>query len=535
MIAWVVLFQWTLWAQGQGGFLEELVDDPPADWTARQWVWVCAGADSESDVKARAERYEAFVQRLALSDKEASRSDNRKMKILEKKIKDVLQNLDARETDVGRILQNGTYSKLTAAYMLLEQALSQGVDPSGYKPDDDVFERWFFEQPVPDLNKLVAALFVHRAEALDDAKALESAACLRFSNLLMSQLEYGRGVLEQPIYDKAVRLFQSGELMASAAVTVAASDRFPHVPEFQPLCLNLAAMLIKDADAKKSFARIVPVCEELARHADAHKAQFDALLLALRFNAAIELLDKGELEGAWDYANQIENHPEPAKLKTLKVQILETRIQRAMDAGDSVLADSLKEALGTLDPERAQLLSKRMEQLRTKQLVEAGQYQEALDIASHDIESEVGLKNYFSVLTRVIQSNWDGATFQEGLDLLSRADDAIKRDERHGTLMRDTYRNWYASLMENKEYARAAEVVQKGLSDSHMQLTAEDRKAMLDDHAHILFKEIEFLVGEDQFRKADTKSKQALKRYPKHPDLTQQRKLIDTILERIGG
>jgi len=532
---WLLLLAGMAW----GGDLtdrlhERLSAGEPPGFSDLELALIAGGAeDAEALAKAVAD-YEALVDKLALGNRELKQKPQRRAALALKNVVVQLRKMEPGETYSGLLdlVSGGRYNALTATYLYVDLAKRADLKGSVYSHDEKGFSQYFLDGDDASARELAAALFVHRALAAPDERAQTAMKALQVSRMLAPESAYGLGDADLRLYNRAFQLYEAGAVEAAARFAVGAAARFPNLKEYGPLIYNIGVKMFQAAEAGGDREAAAAWGERLAPYTGQLRQEFDDALATLYFNGAVALYNQGKMEAALTMAERANLPLEEEGARNLRIGAYEALAEQAFQARDAEASRRWIDALAAIDPERAEYLETRFRQLDLKTVDESGDLAKALSLAERDLDTEIGRKNYLSVLARHVKSLYDSGKTPAALEAL----DAIPAAVADSPVLDDLRLNSYSAWLKPhsaKDFRAAIPIYETIFADKKLELTDAERAAFLEGYGNALYFQIEDLIAERDFQAADRRSREALKRVPNHAGLQALRQKVETILKRI--
>ena len=511
---------------------DEMKQNGKSSFSNLEIALIAGGVEDPEDLQSNVSAYGDLLKEMALSEKEIKKSDKKKLKILLKKLWNRLKDYDESSYSLTDLWKHGRYSRLTATYLLLDMAHQAEITDMDWKANQDNLDMYFLTGNPKEPFEILGALYLKKAIELPTTSEKDILTALNLSTLIAPNSLYGSQTIDGLLYNRGYELHQEKNLAFGIPFAAAAAKRFPQMKEFLPLCVNFASMLLKKMEANGEDLQSIAMIEMLLPHTGKYRTEFERSLTILNYNYAVSLFNKKEYREAIEIGEKIENPTNASAYKRLMVQSYEGYL----DEGRTTLSqDEIDHALAKLkqlDEERAQAFKTRLNQLHLIDLVQAGDFTTAKKMAFEDINTPMGVNNYIAVLSSYVQTLWEKNQFSAALKMMGQEPGQVRATEGFYNLYQSTYQAWLNSIPET-DFKTSISILRKVLKDPAIKLNKEHRDGFNDSLGVNLYREIEWLIAERHFHKADAKSKQALNEFPNNQRLKQQRKLVDTILERI--
>ena len=518
--------------QLQEQLFSELLKKGQTDFSDVEIAFIAEGAADPDQLRDLSEAYNALLDRMALDPKIARQKGKKKAKTLYKLLFSILEGSPAEETGLTDLVKADLFNETVATFVFLDLVRRNGLVYEDYRLFSEGLDGYFFGEKEPSSREVVAAMITRRALYLADNRGWDIWKSLDLSKLLAPASTYGVNTLDRLYYNRVYQLYQAEEYLTGGYIAAGAANRFPNLVEFQILCLNLGAQLLKTTETRGDHQTMIPIAEALAAFTGEHAATLREAIATTRYNQVVFLYNKGRYDEALKLLEQGAIPKEQDGYRNMVVGSYVGLINRNIDAGTVGEAAPYLAKLEALDPQRAERMRTRISQLELKEVDESGDYAKALALASADLKTEVGIKNYLSVMTRYMQSLRKKGSFEEALTILDAVPPQLQSQVNH--LRLNTYTAW-TEQFPDEQYATLIKIYKRAFKDSKLDLDGEHLAAYRENYANALYREIEALVADRNFTLADQKSKSALKFAPNHAALKEQRKLVDTIMQRIGN
>jgi len=510
--------------------IRELSETGQTNFTDLEIALIASGVAEPDALQAYIEKYKALTERLKLNDKQLKLNPKKKARTIYKLVFSNLKREDPSISGILSILDNGSYSPLSATWLYVAASQDAGLDPSAYSTMKERLDPYFLDGNPTSLKDIAASFLTVQAAVADENHLKEAGQSLKLSTLLSPQSTHGKGFSDVTLYNMALKQFNANAFVPAAWLALGATQRYPDVKEFQGLCYNIGIKIFQGTLTEGNWEEAIELGNLLAPHTGKYQEGFRKTLGTVYFNNAVNLYNAGNYKAA--LASLEHASPQQDGYTDLVTGSLSRLIETAVGEGDSETIDTLLPRLEEIDPERANNVKTRLSQLKLQDLDAAGQLEEALELAAGDLGSELGRNNYLSVLTRYSQSKRQ-ESLDAALTLLDGVPAVLKEQEALKTLRFNAYATWL-NKYEDKQYDQVIPIFKRLFSDTKVSLTAEDKKVFRESYGNALYIEIQKLIEDRHFHKADEKSREALDLVKGHKALLDQRKLVDTILKRIS-
>ncbi len=509
---------------------KELKETAQTQFSDVEIALIASGVEDAETLQAYVEKYRVLSERLKLSDKQLKGNPRKVARTVHKKIFSNLKRENESVFGLIPMLDSGEYSKLTATWLYVAASIDAGLVPSAYGAFQDDLEPYFLNNESMGLRDIAASFLTAESSDFGEKEPQKAWRSLQLSCLLSPVNEQGKGFYDVKLYNMALKMFNANSFEPAGWVAAGAAQRYPSLAEFEGLCYNIGIKLFHGALEKDNWDEAIQLGELLAPFTGQYKQRFDSTLKTVHFNYAVSLYNSGNSEGA---LAQLElASPSQDGYSDLLTSSLDRVIEKAIEENDPETVSQLLPRLEEANPVRAEKVKTRLSQLKLRDLDASGKLEEALALAREDTTSELGLKNYLAVLTRSSQSKR-----HEGLDaalaLLDSVPDELKQNEVVKTLRFNAYAA-ELNKYEDNQYEITIPLYKRLFADKGLTLSEEDRKVFWESYGNALYFEVQKLIEDRHFQKADVKSKEALKLITDHKALLDQRKLVDTIMKRIS-
>lgn len=510
--------------------LEEQLDKGELTFSKIEAALIAEGASDAAALESMVTRYDDLVASLKLTPKQAKGKAKKKAKILHKAIFGALK-IEGEEGDgLTAILQDKAYTPISATMLLADLAARENMTPVDWSTLKDKLEPTYVGTGAsPD--EALAAMLSLNALHRDDADVEQAMLMLRLAKLIAPDSAFNPRDLDKHFYNRGLKLFNDGKLEKSAQLAMGAGTRFPKQELYNALTYNIAVKLvnggIEDSQKATGYAR------KLFPFMGQYQAEFSQVLDSLQYNLAANLYNEKKYERAMVELERVKNPPNPENFKRVLSSTYSILTEQYMDAGKQELANATRAKLEKLDPARAEILEKRMAQLKLKDMVESGDMDKALSQAAANLGTEVDRQNYKSVLVQFSQGLRAAKEFDRAFALLKNIPADAQVGDTVNNLRFNTYSDWLDTF-EDKDYKNTIPIYRQVMADKELTMTPENKKIMHENYANMLHLEIVKLIEERHFNEANNKSKAALKIAPNHKALQEQRQLVETIMRRIS-
>ena len=517
----------------QTQLLENLEKTGEPQYSNLEIAFIASGATDSQELESLKTAYEQLLADLKLPEKLAKQSSKKKVKQIQKALFNRFKKEGGASATFIDLVKSERRSKLTATYFFLDLAKQEGLANGDLATKSENLEPAFLGESPSIPREIISAFLVEQAATFSVERATGIRKALKLSERLAPKSTYGTDRLDRTFYNIAIKAYQDKAYMKSATIAAGASLRFPNLKELNNVCFNSGLQLFKSVGTQKNYEEVLELGHALSPFTGENQSQFEAMISTTRYNYGVGLYNAKNYEQAYvQFEKAI--HYTGDNRRRLLISSLSLTIGDMAQAGRAEEAQALLEKLEELDPEEAELARRRLAQLQLKVVDNSGDFKAALKLASKDVVSEIGRKNYLSVLTRYIQSLRTAGKLKEAFSALDQVHDTVKNDTILNDLRYNTYIIWL-DRFDEKNYAEQLPIFKALFNDKKLTLQPEDESTLRENYGNALYREIEYLIGEQHFKEADQKSRVALKIAPKHDGLLQQRHLIDRILKRIGG
>jgi len=512
----------------------DLNEDGETAFTPIEIALIAEGVDSESELKEHAAAWASFVAELVVPERKRGQSGKRKFKTVKKAIGKKLLNPVNDETGFIALMDEGTYNRLSVSWLYARVGTDSGLVSEDYQPlIGDVLDPWFFRGETPDAKRMAAAWLAYQAYHRPDDAAEEMAMLLEVGNMLVPEHAYEQETLGKLLYNRTLELHNAGNQVTAAKVGIASAMTYPGLDLYQPVLFNTGIKLITGEVEQENPALVTELCNRIAPLTGQYEDQFRETLDNRAYNTAAKLYNAGEYAAAMTAFESLSNPPDTEEYRSVLSSTYVLLIEQAFEKGEKEGVPALMTKLEKLNPDQYEVMRQRLNQLELIELDKRGDLGSALEMAASQIESDIDQKNYLSILIRFNQAKRSGENFDEALELL---DGAIVTDWSAETVNRlrfDTYFDWLETF-EEEDWQGQLPIFRKVFADEKLDMSGENGDVMRHNYGNVLYKEISKHIEERDFEGADKKSKAALKILPEHPQLKEQRDLIDRIMKRLG-
>ena len=492
---------------------------------------LASGAVTADDLQTYAQKYEAMIAGMMPDERQAKQREKRLANTLMKNIFKYALAADAGRADLRQLIDDRSHGPLTATFVLMDLAQRNNIDVVGLV-EDERLSTYFLSETRGGLRELAAAMATQNGVTFSEEDTAQVPDLLELSVLLAPASEFGIGIQDVQLYNRALRYYNDSAFRDSANVAVGGAARYPKRTEFVSLCYNIGIKLFQEA-SQNGYPETLRLGERLAPFTGQHRESFEKTLGLVRYNHAAQLFNNRQFEAALAALENADREQEG--YQTILAGSLTSLIENKVNDGAIQDARALLPDLMEADPEQARQMERFIADKELQNLESSGQLQEALAKAAENLQDDRGRDNYVAVLTQVIQQarEDESKSLDDLLQMLDQVPAALKGDARISDIRFNSYIHWLKKYEDN-QYDQIIPLFRKIFDDGAVDLTEEDKSALAEGYGNALFYQIEALIAEHKFREADTKSKQALKLHPQHEALQQQRKKIDVILERIA-
>ena len=383
-----------------------------------------------------------------------------------------------------------------------------------------------------DERTMSAAFFIPKAESMSDDQAQEIRKTFKIAKMLAPKSSFGVGRYDVQFYNRVLLLHNEGDQIQAAYIGAAAADFYPARKEFASLCFNVGLKMFQENLKTGDLGQLLEVGEMLGPYTGSHRSDFDKIMETMYYNHSVNLYNKGKYEEALAMVSK--SSPDQPGYETVTVGSIEKLINKALEEQDEPRVQELLTQLDGVSAERGKRMRARMDQLRLQALDAAGLHEEAVELALKDVDSDIGKNNYIAVVTKYVQKMRDEKGIEATLSYLDTdVPEVMKEHETVKGLRFNTYVAWLEQY-KDEQYKKLIPIYKKALADEKLELSEKDKNILMEGYGNALYREVEYLIAEREWKKADSKSKAALKAVPDHARLLEQRQLVETILRRVS-
>jgi len=506
---------------------QQLLDDIKAqktEYSALEMVLIAEGVASHEKLAEYNKRYETLLNDLALSPKQAKQGSKKKAKNLHASILGEL----TMEQQAGfvKLIDMGICTPVTAALVYADMSQKAAVASSDWV-GDNLDPHFAAGGTLEEIASAHLAAYAAGPEPKDEDRP----AIMEISIFLAPQSTYGVDRFDRQLYDMGLDAFNAGHYLKAAHVVLAGSSRFPAQTAFAPLAFNTGIKLLQtegeEADLLRQATRLQAVM-------GAHQKDFDTVIETHNYNKAAELYNEKKYAQAMVALEKVVNPPDAENYRKVLGSTYAWMAEDLLNKGETERGQAVLAKLEKLDGERASLLKQRMEQLKLKEMVDSGDLEKALAQAAVKLDNEIDRNNYRSVLVRLSQALRQSGKFEKAMALLTHLPEKAQIGQTANNLRFNTYTDWVESH-EPEDYKTLLPLYKRIFSDKQLTMTKENDDAYRTNYGLLYYQEITVLIEDRNFKEAERRSREALAIAPSHPDLLEQRKLVDTIMKRISN
>jgi len=512
--------------------LQELRNQDSLSFDDTQMAFIASGAQTLDELADYVTRYTTLVEELSLPERYSQRPTKKKLKEIHRLLTGFLESPDKDNYSLIDLIERRTYSPLTATFLYIDILPSADLHPEDYRASNGLFDSHFLSGREPWRRELVASLFLMRAIQYGKTQVQFAAQSLHLSHLIAPGSQYGANRLDLKLYNYAYDLFQTQEYINASYLAAAAAQVFPKRTEFHALCVNLGIKVCDGAAAAGNTEDIFELANSLLPHTGPHRVQLEERLSRLRFEHAESLFNSQDYEAAINQCETIDSPHDAAAFGDLAIRALEAQIHRLAKANRMTDAEPFFAKLEARDLSRASQLRASLQVGQLQEILASGKMPEALAEASQNVSASEGKDHYLSLLSFYVKTRWDLGQYGEATTVLGQAPATVRGESLVQSLRSETYTNWVGSLAED-DVPNRKRVFRRILSDRSLNLPNEKRREFETQYGHILHEEIKLLIWDDKFAEADQKSNEAMAILPNHQELSDQRQLLDTIMQRV--
>ncbi|CAM2066043.1 hypothetical protein SCOR_11730 [Sulfidibacter corallicola] len=513
---------------------DSLINQNRSPYSPLEMALIAGGAESREALDKAKAAFETAAKDLTLSEKQAKQSGTKKAKAIYKKLKTVFKTENAQAFDIVTTLQTKDYSPAGAAFLFAYLAEKEGVSPEDRTAVVKNLDPYYATKKQIKVEETLAVLFAAKAIASAESDGQKAGRALTISSVLDPEATYQRDIADRNLYNQGLGYYNEGKFFDAATLVSGAAARYPERKEFAPLAYNIGIKLFQQAEESKEYAQMVPIAETLATHTGEYQAQFLDTLAKYQYNHAVYLRDSGKLEEALFQVRKISNPHSKTTWRNFQIGVVQTLIEKANEAKDQEGTTKWMAELDRISPKRAEQFKTMLKQMELKKLDESGNFEKALALALEAIGDKVGNQNYLTVLTRYVTSLCEKDRFKEALTALDGAPDGIDEKQALNDLREYTYTSWLSKYTD-RDYQTTIPIYKRVFSDKNLKLSSQNQEAFEENYGNAVYREVEQIIADRKWKLADQKSQQALKRFPNHKLLQNQRKTVETILKRVAS
>jgi hypothetical protein len=530
LILSVLLMSWQSGEAPRQVLNSQITEGIPITFSDTEIALIASGVNDTAELENYAAKYEALIEGMMPQGRQANQKGKRLANILMKNVFKYTVSADENSADLRELIDDRIYGPLTATYVLHDLAARNELELAGLIQDERL-ANYFFAEKRGGLREVAAAMATQYGLSLPDDLAETIPDMLSLSKMLAPESQFGIGIQDVQLYNRALKSYNEEQFMTAARVAVGGATRYPNRTEFVNLCYNIGIQLFQKA-AANGYPITIQLGESLSPFTGEHKAGFDQTIAVVRYNYAAQLFNSQRWEDALAMLEKADK--EQDGYTTILAGSLSQLIEAKVEANDYETARAMLPDLMDADGEQGRLIERFIADRELQALESRGNLDEALAKAAENLGDARGRDNYIAVLTQKVQREREkeGSSLDGILSFLDGAPAAIQGDSRLSDIRFNTYMHWLKQYEDN-QYGQMLPLFRRIFADDAVALTAEDRSVLEEGYGNALYYEIEYLIEERKFLDADAKSKRAVKLLPNHKALSQQRKKVDTILERI--
>jgi len=525
----------------------ELSEKGETSFSDTQIVLIADGISDETALNEAVEKWENFIYRIKLSEKDAMQNGKKKMRMVNKRAKPFLKKGVTKGATLMDLVKSGKYTRISATWFYVSLADGGGLVAKDYKNLLKFLDPYFFKDREPKLRDIAAGYLMFQANQWPDERKDDLIKALNASHML-ADLNYGEEFLGKPLYnrvktkyDAAIALDEEGKkeeaselLLETAVLAVAVTDCFSKMKVFDAVCFNIGTKLIQLPAAQKYPEKVTKLLLGLTEHTGEHRKSFEANLQIHLYNHAARLYNEKKYTEAAATFEKITDPPSPQDYKAVLASCYTLLIDQAFADKDLDNVRDLMTKLTKVDPSKAKVMDQRLKQLELIELVKSGGMDKALVLAAKDLTNDINRGNYVAVLTQFNQAKRELGEFEGGLKVLDEAVIEEWSKESIEALRLNTYVDWEKTYKE-EDYQNLIVFYAKVFADDKLVLTDKNKEVFRHNYGSALHASITKLIETRKWKEASEANTKALKLVPGHQDLLTQRGLIDRILKRVGG
>jgi len=512
----------------------DLTKDGETRFTPIQIAMIADGVDDAQRLEELTAAWENFIADMALDDKKLGQPAKKKLRQIEKNLRKKLKTPVNDETGFAAMMEQGAYNRVSLSWTYARLGNEAGLASADYAPlIPDTIDPWFFKGDRPDMTALAAGWLAYVSYHLPDEEAARMGKLLACSNALMEGHGYEQETLGKLLYNRTLDLHNKDDQLGAALVGIGSAKCYPELELYAAVLYNIGIKLMLSDLEKENPARVTEIVKQIAPLTGEYQQQFQGTLDNRAYNYAAQLYNAKKFDQAMVAFENLENPPNPDEYRKVLTSIYVIQIEDAFEKNKDAIP-GLMAKLEAHDADQHTVMKQRLNQLELIELDKRGDLDKALAKAAEQVDTEVDRRNYTSILIRFNKAKRKGQNYEEALELLDTALQDTWVEETLTGLRYDTYFDMLDQVDEN-DWKAQLKIYDRIFADKKLDFSVENGDVMKHNYGNALYKEISKLIEDHEFEKADAKSKAALKRLPKHKELTQQRDLINRILERIGG
>lgn len=225
--------------------IRELSETGQTNFTDLEIALIASGVAEPDALQAYIEKYKALTERLKLNDKQLKLNPKKKARTIYKLVFSNLKREDPSISGILSILDNGSYSPLSATWLYVAASQDAGLDPSAYSTMKERLDPYFLDGNPTSLKDIAASFLTVQAAVADENHLKEAGQSLKLSTLLSPQSTHGKGFSDVTLYNMALKQFNANAFVPAAWLALGATQRYPDVKEFQGLCYNIGIKIFQ--------------------------------------------------------------------------------------------------------------------------------------------------------------------------------------------------------------------------------------------------------------------------------------------------
>ena len=518
----------------QNQLLADLEKDGTTQFSTLEMALIAEGTADPETLKDLVSRYNAKLEKLTLSPRQMKQKGTRKAQIIQKNLQKIVKDSQVDATGFAQFLESGNYTNVIINYIFVDVGERSQLEPADYQSVAQILDQGFFKNGTPSLREIAAGHFTYHAYQHSEKSIEDTIRLLRISTLLEPKSEFGIDTIGKLLYNKTLELYRAEQFEPAARLASSAASRFPQLGTFSDLCFNIGIKMFQSPMEQNQRELVTELAHLLKANTGAHQSKFENAMDTRQYNHGAILFNKKQYAQAIAALEQVKNPPDPAEHKRVLTGSYQKLAEQLSTTGDEEGYQAALAKLGELDPNRADLTRQRLRQLELKAVDESGDLEQALKMASQNLETDLDRQNYQSIMTRHVKNLAKSGAFEKAFKILDGVPQKAAAGTQVEALKVNTYHDWIESF-KPEDFKNRIAIFKKVFADKGLKLKGENQEIFRHNYANALHREITLLIEERKFTEADKKSRQALEMSPEHEQLNSQRNLIDTILKRVGN